>query len=303
MPFTFRYTAAYFLCSTQSHVPETVQLLVEDFLVTTLQVRVISHHKPRQNFTICLSPFHTKFRNPTRLIEWIEFNLMFGVTHFTFYNFSLSLSVSNVLKYYVSGGKADVQTWDIDTVDDTLLVTDETLHYYGQLAALNDCLFRNKGRSHFVAVFDVDEFIVPRQRQHFTWRDMFSSLPKSSVFVFRNAFFMKSTDSASSNKSGTVHSMVHREKELRPIDYRTKVIVNTEDALTLGIHKVWGLKSGAIIHLVDPAVGLLHHYRDAPVSDLSPDIIKDTTMDKYSMVEDNVEKTLENMKRKGYFKQ
>jgi len=44
------------------------------------------------------------------------------------------------------------------------------VHYFAQLAALNDCLYRVMFRARFVVLVDLDEVLVPRRRRH--WRPM-----------------------------------------------------------------------------------------------------------------------------------
>jgi hypothetical protein len=58
------------------------------------------------------------------------------------------------------------------------------IHYFAQLAALNDCLYRNMYVSKYVVFQDLDEFIIPRKQ--LTWTDMLQNLPKGhAAYMFR----------------------------------------------------------------------------------------------------------------------
>lgn len=62
------------------------------------------------------------------------------------------------------------------------------LHYFGQIAALNDCLYRNMYRSKYVALHDVDELILPQtvktyeKRSHSFSDDRNDSSSSESLF-------------------------------------------------------------------------------------------------------------------------
>lgn len=43
------------------------------------------------------------------------------------------------------------------------------LHYYGQIPALNDCVYRNMYRSRYVAMIDTDELILPQTVNRWTF--------------------------------------------------------------------------------------------------------------------------------------
>ena len=51
------------------------------------------------------------------------------------------------------------------------------MHYYGQLAAANDCLYRYMYTSQYIAFIDLDELIVPRGNLT-TWGQLFDQLEK-----------------------------------------------------------------------------------------------------------------------------
>ena len=137
-----------------------------------------------------MSPLHHSGLSSIEMIEWLELNMIMGVNFFTFYNFSASEHLFNVLEYYRSSGKIEMLAWTLPTIEKQEGTWTIDIHYYGQLAALNDCLYRNKARSKFVALFDLDEFIVPQNPDVLTWMEMLEQLPKASAYLFRNSFYI-----------------------------------------------------------------------------------------------------------------
>ena len=48
------------------------------------------------------------------------------------------------------------------------------MHYYGQIPALNDCVYRNMYQTQYIALHDIDELILPQQVDRYSmcvlWR-------------------------------------------------------------------------------------------------------------------------------------
>lgn len=61
------------------------------------------------------------------------------------------------------------------------------IHYHGQIAVINDCLYRTTGRFKWTGFFDIDEYPTPRQ--HLTWRELFDSYDEQKEgYCFTNTF-------------------------------------------------------------------------------------------------------------------
>lgn len=152
-------------------------------LVTTLSVsthhtslgpnKIILHSipatKPREdNIVACVSPSHRKI-DETHLITWIEMFRLYGVNHFTFYNFSLPTKVDKVLGHYLENDIVTVLEWHTKTIPvsrDTRWppIRDE-LYYFGQIEAFNDCLYRWTNRYKYIAFVDLFGVLTPRGRK------------------------------------------------------------------------------------------------------------------------------------------
>lgn len=72
---------------------------------------------------------------------------------------------------------ATLLRWEIPVFTGISFHDDETVWYHGQLLAANDCLYRSMGSADYLLFNDLDEFLVPQQKQ--TWTELVSNLDKS----------------------------------------------------------------------------------------------------------------------------
>ncbi len=90
------------------------------------------------------------------LREWIEFHRIVGVTHFWLYNNNSQDDYLQVLQPYMDKGIVELRDWPSPLEDDWTRY---------QNAAYADCLSHCIGRTKWLAVIDIDEFIVPTTRR------------------------------------------------------------------------------------------------------------------------------------------
>lgn len=124
-------------------------------------------HFYEKSLAICVRPLFGPFDDLGKLIQFISYYHMMGITQFNFY----SLSISPQVRKYLMGLNARRESRIGGTlprfiIHDWNLPTGNTseLWDYGTLAALNDCLLSNINQ-HFVIFVDIDEFIVPQQNR------------------------------------------------------------------------------------------------------------------------------------------
>ncbi|PVD35997.1 hypothetical protein C0Q70_02967 [Pomacea canaliculata] len=106
------------------------------------------------------------------------------VNHFILYVLNASESVSRALDLYRRRGLVEVYEWNLP-------VNTSHIHYYGQLANMQDCLYRSLHVSRYVLIGDVDELFVPHQGRQLLpmlWRHLHSSL-ECGALQFINVFF------------------------------------------------------------------------------------------------------------------
>ncbi|XP_060567242.1 glycosyltransferase family 92 protein F13G3.3-like [Ruditapes philippinarum] len=221
-------------------------------------------------FTVCLTPLNFRYNRYYEIIEWIELNRILGAEQFIVYNYSSGSNVQNVLEYYSKRGIVKVVPWNLPVKVDTLRRSSNKpeIHYFGQVAALHDCLYRNKGISEFIVNLDLDEFIIPHDNKSQSWSDIIQQVKQNfNAYLFRNTFFKKEWDNSGidiQNKSFvdklqlvTLQKLQHERKLFAPRS-RSKYIAKTANVSHLMIHEV----PGVYTKVVPPEVAFLHHYRD-----------------------------------------
>lgn len=232
----------------------------------------------RVNFTVCVTPLNYRYNNYQQLVEMVEVNRMFGAGHFIFYNYSTGPFARTFLDAYRQHGLITVVPWSLPvTVDVWPPVKDliPAVHYFGQLAALNDCLYRCLGRSTLVVFTDLDEILVPRA--HSDWTSMLDavseryrpgpSAPFPGAYLVRSSFFRTDwpTDDRVPRPAIDRHlvTLTKTQRETKIYDWndRSKYVVWTKAVQMVGVHSVLLLMPGVEQVRIDSNMGLVHHYR------------------------------------------
>lgn len=88
------------------------------------------------------------------LKEWIEYHQLLGFEHFYLYNNHSTDNFKDVLQPYIKKGVVELIDWDYQYDQNFDPV---------QKAAYNHCILVSKDKTTWLAVIDIDEFIVPVQ--------------------------------------------------------------------------------------------------------------------------------------------
>ncbi|CAJ0963539.1 unnamed protein product [Ranitomeya imitator] len=152
------------------------------------------------NFTVCISAIYGTYDNALQVIQTIEMYKILGASRVTIYNTSCGDNVDKVLRYYTQEGVLEVIPWPIDKYLKTskkwkyVEGLDSEIGYYGQIASVNDCMYRNMFKSKYVLLNDIDEIIIPLK--YWDWptlmRNLHKQYPYTSVFRFINQIFLSS---------------------------------------------------------------------------------------------------------------
>lgn len=107
-------------------------------------------HKPRFQYDLSVVAM---FRDEAPFLkEWIEYHHMLGVDHFYLYNNSSSDNYQEVLAPYIQAKIVELKDWPSPTHL-------EWTEY--QKAAYNNCIAYCKKKTNWLAMIDIDEYIVP----------------------------------------------------------------------------------------------------------------------------------------------
>ncbi|XP_073398762.1 uncharacterized protein [Dendrobates tinctorius] len=203
------------------------------------------------NFTVCISALFGKFDNALQVIQAIEMYKLLGASRVTIYNMSCGDNVDKVLRYYTQEGVVEVIPWPINKYLKTspkwkyVKGLDSEIGYYGQIASLNDCMYRNMFKSEYVLQNDIDEIIIPVK--YWDWptlmRNLRKQYPYTSVFHFYNQIFLSSKQASGFNLWNQIPGDNILERLYRePINNMTttspKIIINPRKVNHTSIHSV-----------------------------------------------------------------
>ncbi|XP_051813463.1 uncharacterized protein si:zfos-464b6.2 isoform X2 [Acanthochromis polyacanthus] len=214
------------------------------------------------NFTVCLSTMFD-FTNVLQLVQSLEMLLILGVNRVVVYKTSCSPETQRILDYYQQRGE---------------------LHYFGQIPALNDCLYRSMYRSRYVALHDIDELILPQTVS--SWLQLLPLLEirygTDQCFMFENNVFPNSITLPDPtgrtikqdrwvNVSGVnILDHLYHEPIISKTDYTGfKIIVNPRLVFSTSVHGLLSSLGGC--SWVNRNIARMYHTRASKQMSLPPD--------------------------------
>ncbi|XP_041350565.1 glycosyltransferase family 92 protein F13G3.3-like [Gigantopelta aegis] len=281
-----RYSALFLICDVSvlsDRKPYAVSITKENS--TSLKNRLlVKYPEPlRFNITVCFSCIHSKYNDERETIQTIEMDQILGAEHFVAYDFSIGGKVENVFMYYSNQGIVDINVWNLPRVQ---------IHYFGQLAAINDCVYSNRGRSKYIIVKDLDEILVPYKDKTLPTliNRMMTENPEVAAILFKNSYFNKRwPDDTKGFQDGRrakrfelyMLLKVWRENFIWPRN-RMKSIILPSRIHTCGIHAPQKVRNGFKRIKVKPTEGLLQHYKKLPTEQTRKGRIKEDFLRLYS---------------------
>ncbi|XP_053137656.1 uncharacterized protein LOC128338774 isoform X2 [Hemicordylus capensis] len=260
-------------------------------------------------FTICISPMFGKYNNILQFLQSVEMYKILGVGKVVIYKNSCSPLMEKVLDFYAAEGTVEVIAWPIDSY---LRVSShwhyamdaKDLGYYGQIAALNDCIYRYMYNTKYVLLNDIDEIILPMKYPN--WGEMMQKLqkrhPRRGVFFFENRIFPITIftpidpvgiSSWSAVPGVNILEHVFREPSTADMDNPVKMIVDPRKVIQTSVHVVLKAYRGGV--LVPGNVASVFHCRKPLQTDLPrQSLIKDTRIWRYKVpLVENVNRVLQ----------
>ncbi|XP_075042440.1 glycosyltransferase family 92 protein F13G3.3-like, partial [Mixophyes fleayi] len=304
--FDFPYGTTDLLCHLQEvRVPEYVSVQqVDSSAPIYLKIQNTNHQDnvPRKfqyDFLVCVSAMFGSYNNVLQFIQSMEMYQMLGVKKVVIYHTDSSPVMKKVLSYYTKAKFVDLIPWPITSFLNVSMgwhYPDHPgdLHYFGQTAALNDCIYRHMYRSKYIALIDIDELILPVI--HEDWSEMLDYLlsvdPTTNIFIFENHVFPTTLKDKSnpltpvewtSVPGFNILQHVYREPN-RPYEINpTKMLVNPRSVVKASVHVP--LDFSGEQHQVSSDIAKLCHYRKPKQKDLQRDfLIEDNILSKYEAV-------------------
>lgn len=97
------------------------------------------------------------FRNEASYLkEWIEYHRMVGVSHFWLYNDNSTDNWKEILQPYIDVGLVEVFDWP---------TPHGIAYFHRQVEAFRDAVQLARGNTAWLALIDIDEFLLPMQNR------------------------------------------------------------------------------------------------------------------------------------------
>ena len=183
--------------------PEAVSLVQLHKDITPrnyLPLNIETNQNEGITFAVCIPPQLHSIDKEMMLIEWIELNRILGAEYFVFYRYlSKSTAFDNVLRAYSDKGMVQIVDWT------HINILPFELDQYGRIGAINDCYRRMRFKSTYIVILDLNEFLIPKNSEIFTWIDMMQQIPsiRKGAFVFHVAYFRTDWPDASPSDNVT----------------------------------------------------------------------------------------------------
>ncbi|KHJ98791.1 hypothetical protein OESDEN_01220 [Oesophagostomum dentatum] len=230
--------------------------------------------------SVCLAPLWGGSPKWLMLIEFIEYYLLQGAEHFFIYRQTVDALTQTVLDSYTKRGLLEV----IDVTEETKCLKKHRCRHEMQL---QDCVFRARGRSKWVATVDLDERIAVNSGKTLTEYVRTTGEESRGELRFRCRWVLRLDEiptSPSSWRSEGAHTPMavwHNTSHVAPVNHTTKSIIQPEKVCLfvaphkaaasvtsfqakvegMSVHQVLRFSPGADVFLVPSEEAVVRHYR------------------------------------------
>lgn len=198
-----------------------------------------------------------------RILEWVEINKEMGADHVVLFTYNLTDDAMEVVKHYSQSGYMTHKEFDfpMKMVYPRYIGQKYTLSWHDEQVTVFDCMERLQGY-HYVAVLDLDEFLIPRKQDYHDWKIMLDKLswiyPHAAGFSFQSQVF--TLDWGVSNPEGEffISKYINR---TRPMWDRRKNIINPQKVVpgTVWTHGFQSLKGFRQENISSLAADIFHY--------------------------------------------
>lgn len=199
------------------------------------------------------------------LKEWLEYHILLGAEHFYLYNNHSSDNYLEVLNPYIQEGIVEMRDWaDFSNAPWTdpgeNVYGQKNPHFWGyQLSAYRDCVSRVVGVATYIALIDIDEFIVPVRFSN--WMELLNSPESVTTGAFSFSWLCFGTSEiAELSKDLLMIEQLNRAAD-DPINRHQKCIYRPEAVVVSELEPHGSLlKPGYSMQYISPNVIRVNHY-------------------------------------------
>ncbi|EPB67905.1 hypothetical protein ANCCEY_13006 [Ancylostoma ceylanicum] len=220
-----------------------------------------THTGEQHFFSVCMAPLWGNAPKWLMLIEFIEYYLLQGAEHFIIYKQHVDELTMTVLNKYVQEGIVDV----VEVNEATNCLKRHRCRHEMQL---QDCVFRSRDRSKWVAMVDLDERISVNSSntlKHYirsVGEATFGELRFRCRWVLRYAEIPADPDAWRKEGARIPMAIWHNTSHVAPLNHTTKSIIRPEMVEGMGVHQVLRFTPPATVFLVPPEEAVVRHYRN-----------------------------------------
>lgn len=194
------------------------------------------------------------------LKEWIDHHTQLGVTKFFLYNNDSTDNYLEVLRPYIQTGLVTLIDWE-STEEHAVHGFGEFKHVPYQHGAYKDCMKRAKNVAEWIAIIDIDEYLVPNMstQEFFTLLDAEKEEMTGSITICWKVF---GTSEVYELKEGEklTKRLIMRAEENHPWNSQIKSIHQPKAVRRCLIHQAKKLHKEYKIKHLPKEVCRIHHY-------------------------------------------
>ncbi|XP_043072667.1 uncharacterized protein si:zfos-464b6.2 [Puntigrus tetrazona] len=263
-------------CLTPTHVAITASGVTEN-IMSFKPIRNIDFQTTfPYEFTVCISVMY-EYTNVLNLVQAMEMFRLLGAQRVAIYKTNCDERTQKVLDYYEKKGFAEIIPWTVTKYIEVsrgwnINRSPGQLQYFGQIPALNDCVYRYMYQSHYVALHDLDEFILPLKVK--TWKELLPELETkygSDIgFEFENNVFPFNAeghadygqDKWKNIQGSNILNYINRVPNLPNTFNNYKIIVNPRLVLKTTVHGLLDSVNGKSTVRVDNSIARIYHFKN-----------------------------------------
>lgn len=275
----------------ESKVPRALAVVGHsgDIVASCMPVERPLQPERKEDFGVCVQVAFDNI-NTYRLTEWLELQWILGVRHVGIYSLSLDRETVDALQPYVKEGYVDLRKTDyIEHGPQQYLLQGSPV--------INDCIYRNMHRFHYILVIDFDEVIVPKG--HTSLRELVDFLqqnystmasPPVNYIFYNNYFFLD--HSPDTSESPYLTMLRYRKRSpVSPFGYSVKSIIDSRACLAMHNHYCFTVTKGytdrGFPQVVDYSIAVNQHYKKCHLNqtechDLMSKAVQDDTILRYA---------------------